>query len=402
MRRVLVPLALAAGAFVSAARPSAGEPEPSGFDPRDRLLAERAARIAATVSSRHVSPEGLLAYHHRRGASPERLSHDTLSRADTAIWSGCYAASVACRYAVTHDPAALVEARRVAKGLDLLSRATGVEGAISRAVGRPLPGEPPLQDAVPSPLGGGLWYRNDPSRDSLSGVVLGWDLLARYVDDREVHDLAVRNLTAIARRLFAGGMNLRDVDGRVTTHGKLDPKLKESLGLVTVGEHAAIGMAAMAAGLRWSGAPDLLDAWKKLTKRDWDDALDDQNTWLSAVHNTASDWNMVHMSLLVVALEVTGKPQRNAAAGLRALRRSTRGWQNGAYLACSLLAGCLVDRDAMIGELRETLLDMPAVEGPWYGANTLFSAALLLIVAFYAFRASLAGRPVFSEALFET
>jgi hypothetical protein len=38
----------------------------------------------------------------------------------------------------------------------------------------------------------------------------------------------------------------------------------------------------------------------------------------------------------------------------------------------------------------------------WYGANTLFSAALLLIVAFYAFRASLAGRPVFSEALFET
>ena len=38
----------------------------------------------------------------------------------------------------------------------------------------------------------------------------------------------------------------------------------------------------------------------------------------------------------------------------------------------------------------------------WYGANTLFSAALLLIVAFYAFRVSLAGRPVFSEALLET
>ncbi|HEY8183679.1 MAG TPA: serine/threonine-protein kinase [Thermoanaerobaculia bacterium] len=38
----------------------------------------------------------------------------------------------------------------------------------------------------------------------------------------------------------------------------------------------------------------------------------------------------------------------------------------------------------------------------WYGANTLFSAAVILIVAFYAFRVSLAGRPLFSEALLET
>jgi protein kinase-like protein/zinc ribbon protein len=38
----------------------------------------------------------------------------------------------------------------------------------------------------------------------------------------------------------------------------------------------------------------------------------------------------------------------------------------------------------------------------WYGANTLFSSAVLLILAFYAFRVSLAGRPLFSEALLET
>jgi hypothetical protein len=38
----------------------------------------------------------------------------------------------------------------------------------------------------------------------------------------------------------------------------------------------------------------------------------------------------------------------------------------------------------------------------WYGANTFFSAAVLLIAAFYAFRVSLAGRPLFSEALFDT
>ena len=38
----------------------------------------------------------------------------------------------------------------------------------------------------------------------------------------------------------------------------------------------------------------------------------------------------------------------------------------------------------------------------WYGANTLFSAGVLLAVAFYAFRMALAGRPLFSEALLET
>jgi hypothetical protein len=38
----------------------------------------------------------------------------------------------------------------------------------------------------------------------------------------------------------------------------------------------------------------------------------------------------------------------------------------------------------------------------WYGANTFFSAAVLLTVAFYAFRVSLAGRPLFSEALLDT
>jgi len=272
---------------------------------------------------------------------------------------------------VTRDPAALAEARRVARGLDLLSRATGVEGAISRAVGRMPPGEPAVKDGAPSPLGGGLWYRGDPSRDSLSGVVLGWDLLARYVDDPEVHDLAVRNLAAIARRLFEGGMQLRDVDGHVTTFGKLEPRVKATLGLVTVGEHAAIGLAAIAAGMKWSGARDLYDAWHHLTKADWDDTLDDQHTWLAALHNEASNWNMVHLGLLVVALETTGKPQRNAAAGLRSLRRATRGWQNGSFLACSLLAGCLVDRDDMVEELRGTLLAMPAAEGPWYGTRTV-------------------------------
>ncbi len=38
----------------------------------------------------------------------------------------------------------------------------------------------------------------------------------------------------------------------------------------------------------------------------------------------------------------------------------------------------------------------------WYGGSALFAAGILVAVAFYAFRISLAGRPIFSEALLET
>src|SRR6187401_844368 len=65
------------------------------LDPRDRLLFERAAHVGRNVATRHVTPEGLLAYAHRHNATPEQLSHDCLKNADTGIWSGCYAASVA-------------------------------------------------------------------------------------------------------------------------------------------------------------------------------------------------------------------------------------------------------------------------------------------------------------------
>jgi len=38
----------------------------------------------------------------------------------------------------------------------------------------------------------------------------------------------------------------------------------------------------------------------------------------------------------------------------------------------------------------------------WYGTNAIFCAAVLLMITFWAFRISLAGRPLFSEALLET
>ena len=353
----------------SGSRASRAEPDlPRPSDPRDRLLLERALRIGRSVSARHTTPEGLLSYIHRRDATPEQLSADALTKADVGIWTGCYAASLACRYAVTKDPAALAEARRIAAGLDLLSGgATGVEGCICRSVGRPIPGEGLGTGSVTSPLGGAYHFRCDPSRDTLSGIVVGWALLARYVDDPEVQGTARRNLLAIARRLWQGGMSVRDANGRVTKYGKLEPKV--ALGLFENGEHASIGLAAIVEGAKWNDAQDLWDAWKRLDKKGWVDALDAQWTFLGDTVSSASDRNMIHLALLCLALDAQGKPQRYAMAALRDLRRSTRGWQNGAYLACALLAGQQVGRAETVEELRATLLGMPADEVPRVGTS---------------------------------
>jgi hypothetical protein len=377
MRRVHRVGALAILSFVvaglsSASRAVADESAPRRsllpIDPRDRLLEERALRIGRNVSARHVTPEGVLAYVHRRDATPAQLSADALKRADTAIWTGCYVASLACRYGVTRDPVALAEARRVAAGLDLVtSGATGTEGCLCRSVGRPIAGEEGATDCRVSPRADGLHYRADPSRDTLSGVVLGWSMLARYVDDPEVQNLARRSLLSIARRLYGDGMHVRDVNGRVTSHGRLEPKAV--LGIFENGESASIGLAAILEGAVWNDAPDLWDAWRRLDRKGWVDAVDAQWTELGDTVESASDRNMVHMALLCLGLDAKGKPQRHAMAALRDMRRHTRGWQNGGFLSCALLAGQEVGRAESVAELREALLGMPADEVPLRGTT---------------------------------
>jgi hypothetical protein len=342
----------------------------------DRLLAARADRVGRNTANRHLSPEGLLAYAHRHGASPAQLSADALKLADTGIWSGCYAASVACRHAVTRDPEALALARRCAAGLDLLSTATGARGCLSRAVGRPIPGEDRGNDTKPSPLGDGLWYRSDPSRDTLSGIVLGWTMLARFVDDPEVAAIASKNLGDIARRLAKGGMQLRDVDWKITTHGHLEAK---SVLVFENGVRSAIGCAAILAGRRYAPGEDLEEAWRDLEKGGWIAALDAQWTFIDTPILHASNVNMTHLALCVVALEGTGTARRNALRGIGELRRKTKGWQNGSYLATALLAGLERGRGEAVAELRATLLGMRPDETEWRGTTVVVQRHLVPI-----------------------
>lgn len=209
-------------------------------------------------------------------------------------------------------------------------------------------------------------YRDDPSRDTLAGVVFGWTMLARLVDDPEVRATASRNLGAIARRLAKGGMKLRDVDWDVTKHGLLEPK---SAIFFENGVYSAIGFAAILAGRRYAPGEDLDRAWRKLEKDGWVDALDAQHTWVDTKALDASNVQMTHLGLAVVALEGTGRARSNAMRALRELRRHTKRWQNGALLALFLLAGGDYDRADATDDLRTTLLAMRPEEVEWKGTT---------------------------------
>jgi hypothetical protein len=342
-----------------------GRPIPAPPGRTDAELLAKAMRIEAGMDA-HLSPEGILAYVHRVGADPARLSHDVLALSDAAMWTGCYAAAEACRYKVTRDPAALERCRTLARGLAFLTAASGRHGGLVRNAGRPLPGSPPAEKSEPSPIGQGYWVRGDPSRDQLAGVTLGWALLGRFVDDNAIYVLARDHVGAIARQLVRDNMWLRDLRGHKTEHGELRADV-EQMPLLRNGRFAAIGLAPVAAA-RWLDRSDgeIDRAYRRLQKLGWGRALPEQFTWLRDLQ-TQSDVNMGSIALCTVFLMADQGESDAARSGLGRIRQATVGWWNGGVLACGLLGGLAKERGEVIDELRAVLHHMSEEEVPFAG-----------------------------------
>lgn len=369
-RRGTLPVLLLLALLLTAAPARGGDPAQRG--PRapvaapagrtDAQLAAKAARLQARMRT-HLSPEGLLAYEHRVGATPAQLSEDVLHLSDAAIWTGCYAAAQACRWHVTREPGALEELRLLAGGLSMLERASGREGGLVRNVGRPLPGSSGFERSEPSPMGEGYWCRGDPSRDQLAGVVLGWAAIGRYVEDPALREAARLHLGRLARRLAADRMWLRDLRGRRAPYGELREDV-EGLPWVRNGRHAAIGLAPFVA----AAALDPQDAGlqrelARLLEDGWHRALPEQFTWLQDLQ-APSSVNMSMLALLVLRLHPRGVVAGQALEGLGRLRAATIGWWNAGFCACALLGGLEHRRSWAVDELRAVLHAMPEDEVP--------------------------------------
>jgi hypothetical protein len=210
-------------------------------------LLEKAMKLEDLIQKRHLTSDGLLAY----GIgfdSPTTEEVTGMAFSDMAVWSGCYVAAQAFRYAVTGDSAAEQQIRRSIEGLHLLQAVTGKPGLLARGIKR--------WDEK-GPEVGPEWHRGsgtfsnyqwlgDVSADQVDGVIFGYGVAFDLVGDPALKQSIAIYVRAIADHLRDHGMTIQDVDGQRTKHGDL------TAGLFTEPLNALIALAVVKAAYHMS------------------------------------------------------------------------------------------------------------------------------------------------------
>ena len=229
-------------------------------------LAVKARAYAERIESLHRSSEGLNLYSippaHRR-SHPERYG----DLADTAVWTGALLAAESYRYAATGDPAALAAARRSVDGLHALQEVTGIPGLFARSIDR----DPEAaRRGGPWRRGAGAWsdvhWRGDISKDQLIGVMFGYGIALRYVDDPALRARIAADVAPIADRILEAGGQILGADGHRTTYGDLDA---EFWGLVPIGLNALISLATFRVAHEATGEERFRRAHDALVKEEY-------------------------------------------------------------------------------------------------------------------------------------
>jgi hypothetical protein len=188
----------------------------------DIPLLEKAIQLETLVQKRHLTSDGLLAYGVSL-ASPASEEVTGMAFSDMTIWSGCYVAAQAFRYAVTGDPAAELQVHRSIEGLHLLQEVTGKPGLLARGIKRWDERNPEV---------GPEWHRGsgrfsdyqwlgDVSADQMDGVIFGYTVAFDLMDDPSLKQSIAIHVKAIADHLIDHGMTIQDLDGQRTKHGDL-------------------------------------------------------------------------------------------------------------------------------------------------------------------------------------
>ena len=156
-------------------------------------------------------------------------------------WTAIYSASQAFRYAVTKDNKALLNLKRVMKGQLDMMRITGVRGLFTRVIVDPsLEGFPSAQQLdswypdcdlskrhckrfveVKEGEYKGKWFKTDVSKDEYPAHMFSMAVAWELVDDAEVRGMVQEIVCAVGDHLITNGLRIRDIDGEVTTYGKV-------------------------------------------------------------------------------------------------------------------------------------------------------------------------------------
>jgi hypothetical protein len=182
-------------------------------------LSEKARLFDRAIRLHHLSPEGILLY-------KRFIDRPEGAIGDAPIWTGCYVAAQALRYAVTREEEAGESAEIALRGLHFLQEVTGQKGLLCRGVSSE--GIPP-DDAHPQEWHRGAepwssyYWHGDVSVDQYTGALFGYALAYDLLPDEGVKRVIAEDVAAIADHLIEHGMTIVDVDGEVTTFGHLEP-----------------------------------------------------------------------------------------------------------------------------------------------------------------------------------
>lgn len=213
--------------FLSACRPAVSIPYIS--NPPVNLLNPRPVPIdegvflrkvighEEQIGERHLTPEGLIWYEAREEEPP------IIGFSDVAIWTGCYVAAEALRWAETKDPEARERLVSSLGGLHHLQHVTGKKGLLARSFRR---------GTGPSPEEGREWHQGtgdykeyrwlgDVSVDQVDGVFFGYALAFDLLEDSSIRHHVAEDVAPIADHILENRMKIIDLDGQPTRHGDL-------------------------------------------------------------------------------------------------------------------------------------------------------------------------------------
>jgi len=160
---------------------------------------------------------------------------------NVGTWTALYAASQAFRYAATRDPEALANLRQAIRGEQAMLAITGVRGLFTRVFVDPaLPGFPSAEqlaawypdcdlaaghckrfnEVTEGPYAG-WWFKNDVSKDEYAAHLFSMAVAWELVEDPEVRERVADVVTAVGDHLVDNGLRIVDIDGAVTTYGRL-------------------------------------------------------------------------------------------------------------------------------------------------------------------------------------
>jgi len=203
-------------------------------------LYEKARRFDELAETLHVRPGQNLLW--SVFLTEDLASFERVDMSDNVgSWTAIYSASQAFRYAVTKDKKAMENLKRVMKGQLDLMRITGVRGLFTRVIVDPsLEGFPSAEQLdswypdcdlskghckrfveVKDGEYKGKWFKTDVSKDEYTAHMFSMAVAWELVDDAEVQEMVREIVCAVGDHLIMNGLRIRDIDGEVTTYGKV-------------------------------------------------------------------------------------------------------------------------------------------------------------------------------------